>query len=94
VVDHPAWLEPYANQAALNWLLCCLVCTFVSLATAPPRPDQVGDDVTINWAKLNIFDNLGATWYTSVVTWWLLFVVLIAGLFVLFSGLVFSAATG
>ena len=90
---HPAWLEPYANQAALSWLLCCLVCTAVSLATAPPRPEQVGDDVTINWAKLNIFRDLGTTWYTSVVTWWLLFVVMIAGLFALFSGWVFPAVT-
>ncbi len=86
---HPAWLEPFANQAALNWLLCCVVCVAVSLATAPPRPEQVGDDVTINWTKLNIFADLGTTWYTSVVTWWLLFVVAIAGLFVFFSGLVF-----
>jgi len=85
----PAWLTPYANQAALNWLLCCLVCTAVSLNTAPPRPDQVGDDVTINWGQLNIFADLGTTWYTSVVTWWLLFVVAIASLFVFFSGLVF-----
>lgn len=90
---HPAWLEPFANQAALNWLLCCIVCVAVSLATEPPRPAQVGDDVTINWRRLNIFANLGTAWYTSVVTWWLLFVVLIAGLFVFFSGVVFPAAT-
>lgn len=88
---HPAWLEPFANQAALNWLLCCIVCVAVSLATEPPRPDQVGDDVTINWRRLNIFANLGTAWYTSVVTWWLLFVVLIVGLFVFFSGVVFPA---
>jgi SSS family solute:Na+ symporter len=90
---HPVWLEPYANQAALNWLLCCIVCAAVSLATAPPRPEQVGDDVTINWRRLNIFGELGARWYTSVVTWWLLFVVLIAGLFAYFSGVVFPAAS-
>jgi SSS family solute:Na+ symporter len=90
---HPLWLEPYANQAALNWLLCCIVCAAVSLATAPPRPEQVGDDVTINWRRLNIFGELGKTWYTSVVTWWLLFVVAIVGLFVYFSGVMFPAAT-
>jgi SSS family solute:Na+ symporter len=89
---HPAWLEPYANQAALNWLLCCLVCSAVSLATAPPRPEQVGDDVTINWAKLNIFRDLGTAWYTNVVTWWLLFVIMIACLFAVFSGWVFPTA--
>ncbi len=92
VAAHPAWLEPYANQAALNWLLCCAVCAAVSLATPPPAPEQIGDDVTINWKKLNIFADVGTTWYTSVVTWWLLFVVVIAGLFVFFSGVVFPAA--
>ena len=91
---HPVWLEPYANQAALNWLLCCLVCSAVSLATAPPRPEQVGDDVTINWAKLNIFRDLGTAWYTSVVTWWLLFVVMIACLFAVFSGWVCPTREG
>jgi len=49
--------------------------------------------VTINWRRLNIFGELGQTWYTSVVTWWLLFVVAIVGLFVYFSGVMFPAAT-
>jgi SSS family solute:Na+ symporter len=94
VASHPAWLEPYANQAALNWLICLTVCAVVSLTTAPPRPEQVSDDVTINWRKLNIFGQLGTHWYTSVTTWWLLFVLLIAGLFVCFSGLVFPTGSG
>jgi SSS family solute:Na+ symporter len=90
----PACLVPYANQAVLNWLLCLAVCIAVSLATPPPRPEQIGDDVTINWRTLNIFGQLGGHWYTSVATWWLLFVLMIAGLFVYFSGLVFPTGTG
>ncbi len=85
---HPVWLEPFANQAAINWLFCVLLCIGVSLATAPPRPEQVSDQLTFNWRKMNIFGNLGEHWYTSVVTWWALFVLLIAGLLVVFSGLV------
>ena len=37
---------------------------------------------------MNIFDNLGRHWYTSVVTWWALFVLLIVALLVTFSGFV------
>jgi SSS family solute:Na+ symporter len=87
------WVAPFANQACINWLFCVVVCIGVSLFTAPPRPEQTSDLVTINWRKLNVFDNLGRHWYTSVTTWWLLFVALIVALFVYFSGLIFPAGT-
>ncbi|MBN1910671.1 MAG: sodium/solute symporter [Pirellulales bacterium] len=90
VDGHPHWLEPYANQAVFDWAFCMVVCTVTSLLTAPPRPEQVSDEVTVNWKKLNIFQDLGNHWYTSVVTWWFLFVAAIAGMIVLFSGLIFS----
>jgi SSS family solute:Na+ symporter len=85
---HPVWLEPFFNQAAINWLVCIVVCVVVSLSAPPPRPDQVTDQLTFNWAKLNIFEDLGEHWYSNVATWWLLFVVLILGLGILFSGLI------
>ena len=91
VPDHPAWLAPYSNQAAINWCFCMVACVAVSLATPPPRPEQVTDQVTVNWRKLNLFDNLGTRWYTSVVTWWLLFVLAIAALLAIFSGFVFPS---
>jgi SSS family solute:Na+ symporter len=62
VPDHPAWLDPYWNQASVNWLFCVAVCIVVSLATQPPRPEQVTDQLTLNWSKLNIFSNLGNHW--------------------------------
>jgi SSS family solute:Na+ symporter len=90
---HPAWIEPYANQSCITWLVCVAVCVAVSLATAPPRPEQVTDQVTMNWRKLNILGNLGTRWYTSVVLWWLVFVAATAGLLVFFSGLVFPGGS-
>jgi SSS family solute:Na+ symporter len=90
--NHPDWLVPYANQAGLNWLLCSVVCVGVSLATAPPNPDQVTDQLTLNWSKLNVFNDLGSRWYTSVVTWWLVFVLATALLLAIFSGLVFPVS--
>ncbi len=83
---HPTWLVPYANQGALNWAVCTVICIVVSLATAPPKPEQVDDQLVVNWHRLNIFSELGTAWYNSVVTWWLLFVASIVVLVAVFSG--------
>ena len=82
--DHLPWAKPFLNQASISWIFCVLVCVTVSLLTAPPRKDQVTDDLTINWKKLNIFSGLGDKWYTNVLFWWLLFVGLIIYLFWVF----------
>ena len=86
ITIRPAWLAPYANQGALNWAVCTIICIVVSLATAPPKPEQVNDDLVVNWHRLNIFSELGTSWYNSVVTWWFLFVAAIVGLVLVFSG--------
>ncbi len=83
---HPLWIEPYAMQGIINWGFCVVVCVAVSFMTPPPRPKQVTDDLTLNWTRMNIFDGLGDHWYTSVVTWWGLFVVLTLAIVVYFSG--------
>ena len=87
--DALAWLRPYSNQAIVNWCFCVIVCVVVSLLTAPPDPEQVTDQLTLNWRKLNIFQGLGDRWYESVTLWWGLFVVLIIAMIVAFSGLFF-----
>ena len=89
VDNHLAWVAPFANQAALNWAFCSIICFVVSFLTAPPRPEQVTDQLTINWRKINIFKDLGDKWYTSVTLWWLIFVIIIIGLLILFSGIFF-----
>jgi len=87
---HPKWLEPFMTQAILNWALAVAVCVAVSLLSAPPRPEQVNDDLTINWRRLNLFAEIGTRWYNSVVLWWLLFCGIVVGLMLWFSGLVFG----
>ena len=69
---HPRLAGTYANQRP-ELAVCTVICIVVSLATAPPNPEQVNDDLVVNWKRLNIFSELGTTWYNSVVTWWLLF---------------------
>lgn len=92
VPDHLAWIEPYSMQGIVNWAFCTVVCIVVSLMTAPPRPEQITDQLTFNWRKMNIFSDLGDRWYTSVITWWSLFVFLILALILVFSGLYFPSS--
>ena len=87
VPNHPLFLEPFPNQAIINWIFCVIVCVVISLMTPAPRPEQVIDQLTINWKKLNIFSELGTKWYNNVVFWWLIFVVIIILLVIVFSGL-------
>ena len=82
-----AVIEPFGNQSIFNWAFCVVVCVAVSLATAPPKPEQVTDTLTINWRQINIFGGLGRRWYESVILWWGGFAVLVATLILLFSGL-------
>ncbi len=65
---------------------CTLLCIAVSLSTAPPRSDQITDQLTFNWKRMDIFSNLGRHWYSSVITWWALFVLLVVVLLIIFSG--------
>ncbi|MBN2329807.1 MAG: sodium/solute symporter [Candidatus Omnitrophica bacterium] len=84
---HALWLEPFAMQAIVNWIVCTVICAVVSVCTQPPLPEQVTDRLTLNWKRLNIFQNLGSPWHRSVTFWWALFVVIIFALILLFSGL-------
>ncbi len=80
--SHPRWLEPYSNQGIINWFVCAVICVVVSLMTAPPAPEQVTDDLTINWRKINIFNDLGKGW-RNVTIWWAIFALMVVALVVL-----------
>ncbi len=82
----PGCLHPFMIQATVNWAFCVVLCVAVSLVTPPPAPEQVTDDLTFNWRRLNIFGGLGRHWYSSVLFWWGLFCLGILALMVLFSG--------
>jgi solute:Na+ symporter, SSS family len=80
--SHPLWLEPYSNQAIFNWAVCIFTCTVVSLLTTPPAPEQVTDQLTLNWKKLNIFEGLGTSWRDSVTLWWAIFVLIVLSMII------------
>jgi SSS family solute:Na+ symporter len=83
---HPRWMEPYTTQATLNWLFCVLICVGVSLATAPPPPEKITDQLTMNLRTIGVGADLGDVWYRSVFFYWSLFVVFIIGIVILLSG--------
>jgi SSS family solute:Na+ symporter len=87
VPTHPAWIEPFAMQGIVNWAFCTITCTIVSLLTPPPRAEQITDQLTFSWKMLNATAEKGGPWYTSVFTWWILFVMMVFALVLLFSGL-------
>jgi SSS family solute:Na+ symporter len=87
VPNHIEIVEPFGNQAIFNWIFCVIVCAAVSLLTPPPRPEQVSDDLTVNWGRMNLFGGLGNRWYTSVILWWGIFAAIIIALVTAFSGL-------
>ena len=87
VPDHPAWIEPFGNQAAINWTACVLICVVASLLTKPPPAEKVTNQLIFNWRHLNILEGLGSRWYKIVVTWWGLFVLIVLILIFLFSPL-------
>lgn len=80
----PLWIAPYSNQGMINWAICMVLCSLLSLVTAPPRPEQVSDDLTFNWRKMNIVGDLGGAWYKNVIFWWGLSVVLMFALIFFF----------
>jgi len=78
------WLAPFAVQSALNWGFCLVLCAALSLVLPPPRPEQVTDELTFNWRRLNIGGDLGAHWWSNVTFWWAGSVVLLGGLIYVF----------
>jgi SSS family solute:Na+ symporter len=64
------WLAPFAMQSAVNWGFCMVLCAGLSLVLAPPRPEQITDDLTFNWRHLNIGGDLGTRWWNNVTVWW------------------------
>ena len=90
--DYPLWLASFPNQATILYLISMTTCVGVTLMTRPPRPEQVTDQMCMNWKKMNIFANLGDRWYKSVVFWWLAYSVVIGLLMLYFSGVFFPAS--
>jgi len=92
-VVSPYWQQhfgtalPFTVRSIFNWVFCALLMVVISLATAPPPPEKIGDEMTINWRKLTTFKNLGHPWYRNLGFWYLAFAGGIIACYLIFSGL-------
>ena len=68
----PGWLMTFVMQGLMVWGVCMAVLVVSTLITAPPAPEQVSDDLTFNWKKMDFGSGLGTRWWNSVPFWWAL----------------------
>ena len=87
--DKLAWLAPYNNQGFINWLICFVTCIIISRFTPPPPAEKLTKDVVIDWKTFRPFKGSGNKWYENVMLWWLIFLLIVAGIFLYFSNLTF-----
>lgn len=87
--DQLAWLAPYNNQGFINWLICFVTCIIISRFTPLPPAEKLTKDVVIDWKTFRPFNDSGNKWYKHVMLWWLIFLFMVAGIFVYFSNLTF-----
>lgn len=86
-VDIPfQWLQAYEMQAIFTWAFSMIVCIVFSLLTPAPPAEKVKTSLVLDFKKLNLRTVVAKKWYQTVFFWWGLYVLLLLGLFVLFSG--------
>lgn len=87
----PAWLYPFANQAAITWTASMLLCLIGSALHKKTHIEPHKAAVTL-WENPEVFrQGLGNAWHDNVILWTTGFVVVIVGAMVIFSSVVFPA---
>ena len=89
----PGWFYPFGNQAPVCLLVSLIACVLVPWpipASAPPAPDP--DPVTFWDSRQTLSEGLGEKWYSSVVLWAGLSLLLTLAGMVIFSQLFFPTS--
>jgi solute:Na+ symporter, SSS family len=80
------FIKPFANQGLIVWGVAMITCTISALYTQPPKAEQLGSGLVLDWKNLEILkDGLGNRWYKSVTFWWALSFVTMILLIICFS---------
>lgn len=86
----PRWADTILNQAGLVLIVSVLAGVIGSLTAPPPAPSQVPDSMIFSWSNPILRAGFGKHLSSSVITWWLVMLVLFGGIVVIFSPLVFK----
>ncbi|HKE96012.1 MAG TPA: hypothetical protein VKB34_17015, partial [Povalibacter sp.] len=86
----PRWVDNILNQAGLVLLASMLAGVIASYTTEPPREDQTTPDLSFRWSNSNLRSGFGSSIMNSVITWWLVMLVLFGVIVTVFSPLFFS----
>ena len=90
----PGWFYPFGNQAPVCLALSMLACLLGTLVYPAPTPGTDPDPVTFWNSGETLRQGLGEKWYSSVVLWAGLSLVLTLVGMVIFSQLFFPTGTG
>ena len=85
----PGWFYPFGNQAPVCLALSILACVLGTLAHPAPTTGTDPDPVTFWNSRETLGEGLGKAWYSSVVLWAGLSLVLTLAAMVIFSQFVF-----
>jgi SSS family solute:Na+ symporter len=87
-IELPRWATTILNQAGLALLVSLIAGIAVSLGSPPPPDSSITENVVFSWSSRVIWDGFGVRLRSHVLTWWLIFVVLIGVVMAIFSPLV------
>jgi SSS family solute:Na+ symporter len=89
----PGWFYPFGNQAPVCLALSMLACVLGTLVHPAPTPGTDPDPVTFWNSRETLHQGLGKHWYSSVVLWAVLSLVLTLAGMVIFSQIFFPTGT-
>lgn len=87
-MDLPRWATTILNQAGVTLLVSLSTGIIVSLADVAPPAASITESLVFGWGSRVVRDGFGERIRSHVITWWVVFVVLIGAVMVLFSPLV------
>ncbi len=86
----PRWAETILNQAGLALIVSVLGGIVGSLTAPPPSPEQTPPSLIFSWSNPILRQGFGSSFLTSVVTWWVVMLVLFGVIVLVFSPVFFD----
>jgi SSS family solute:Na+ symporter len=86
----PRWADTILNQAGLVLLVSMFAGVVAAHTAAPPTAAQTSPELTFRWSNPGLRSGFGHTVPSSVITWWVVLLLMFAAICTFFSPLVFK----